>query len=49
MILRPRTSPLAEQDGDGVKVTREAVEFTIVKPGETILLDGSPDTLVAAE
>ncbi len=40
---------LAEKDGDAVKVTREDVKFTIVKPGETILPDGSPDTLVAAE
>ena len=40
---------LAEKDGDGVKVTREDVKFTIVKPGETILPEGEPDTLVAAE
>ena len=34
--------------GDDVKVTRAPVAFTIVKPGETILPDGEPDTLVAA-
>jgi fumarate reductase flavoprotein subunit len=40
---------LAEKDGDTIKVTREDVKFTIVKPGETILPEGEPDTLVAAE
>jgi fumarate reductase flavoprotein subunit len=34
--------------GDDVKVTRTPVAFTIVKPGETILPAGEPDTLVAA-
>jgi fumarate reductase flavoprotein subunit len=34
--------------GGDVKVTRAPVAFTIVKPGETILPDGEPDTLVAA-
>lgn len=32
-----------------VHVTREPVEFSIVKPGETILPDGAPETLVAAQ
>lgn len=40
---------VAEQSGDDVKVTREPVEFTIVRPGETILPDGAPQTLVAAQ
>jgi len=31
-----------------VDVAREAVQFTIVKPGETILPDGEPETLVEA-
>ncbi|SHH01898.1 L-aspartate oxidase [Marivita hallyeonensis] len=40
---------VAQQKGDTVEVTREDVKFTIVKPGETILPDGEPDTLVAAQ
>ena len=33
-------------DGD-VKVHREAVQFTIVRPGQTILAENEPETLVA--
>ena len=33
---------------DDVEVTRAPVAFTIVRPGETILPEGEPDTLVAA-
>ncbi len=40
---------VAKQAGDGLDVTREAVQFTIVKPGETILPDDEPETLVAEE
>jgi len=36
------------KDGQ-VDVAREAVQFSIVKPGETILPEGEPDTLVAAQ
>lgn len=32
-----------------VEVSREAVEFSIVRPGETILPDHEPETLVAAQ
>ncbi len=32
-----------------IKVTREPVQFTIVRPGETILPEGEPETLVAAQ
>ncbi|MGD9295592.1 MAG: FAD-binding protein [Roseobacter sp.] len=32
-----------------VEVTRAPVQFTIVRPGETILPDGEPETLVAAQ
>ncbi len=39
---------VAKLDGDTVKVTREPVQFTIVRPGETILPADAPDTLVAA-
>ena len=34
------------QSGDDLKVTREAVAFTIVKPGETVLPADEPETLV---
>jgi len=34
---------------DTVEVRREPVQFTIVRPGETVLPDGEPETLVAAE
>ena len=39
---------VAKQDGDKLNVHRDAVRFTIVKPGETILPDGEPETLVEA-
>ena len=32
-----------------VEVTREPVQFTIVRPGETVLPEGAPETLVAAQ
>ena len=38
---------VAQMDGDQIKVTRKPVQFTIVKPGQTILPDSEPDTLVA--
>ena len=38
----------ARMAGDDIEVTRALVAFTIVKPGESILPDGEPDTLVAA-
>ena len=40
---------LARLEGGTVNVTREPVQFTIVRPGETILPDGAPETLVAAQ
>ena len=40
---------VARQNGDAIEVGREDVQFTIVKPGETILPEGEPDTLVAAQ
>lgn len=39
---------VARLDGDNVTVTREPVQFTLVRPGETVLPEGAPDTLVAA-
>ena len=35
--------------GDGLDFQREPVDFSIVRPGETILPEGEPETLVAAE
>lgn len=40
---------VARLKDDRVEVTREPVQFTIVRPGETILPDGEPETLVAAQ
>jgi len=40
---------VARQTDDDIAVTREDVEFTIVKPGETILPSHEPETLVAAQ
>lgn len=40
---------VVRQDGCDINVTREDVDFSIVRPGESILPDGEPDTLVAAQ
>ncbi|WP_299736682.1 FAD-binding protein [uncultured Roseobacter sp.] len=40
---------VAERAGDKVNVTRQDVDFSIVRPGETILPEGEPETLVAAQ
>ncbi|WP_298837106.1 FAD-binding protein [uncultured Roseobacter sp.] len=40
---------VARREGEQVSVTREDVQFTVVRPGETILPDGEPETLVAAQ
>lgn len=40
---------VARMDGDKLDVTREPVQFTIVKPGETILPEHEPETLVEAK
>ena len=39
---------VAQQVGEDVRISRAPVEFTIVRPGETILPDGAPETLVEA-
>jgi fumarate reductase flavoprotein subunit len=39
---------VARKQGDKVDMARQAVQFTIVRPGETILPDGEPETLVEA-
>ncbi|MDP4990127.1 MAG: hypothetical protein NWQ37_02810 [Marivita lacus] len=40
---------IARQVDGAVEVGREDVQFTIVRPGETVLPDGEPETLVAAQ
>ncbi|GFE50049.1 fumarate reductase [Roseobacter cerasinus] len=40
---------VAKTDGDNINVTREDVDFSIVLPGGTILPEGEPETLVAAQ
>jgi len=40
---------VAQMTGDGIHVTREKVQFTRVSPGGTVLPEGAPDTLVAAQ
>lgn len=40
---------VARKNDDGLDVTRENVQFTVVKPGETILPEGEPETLVEAK
>jgi len=40
---------VAQQSGEDITLTREPVQFSIVRPGETILPEGAPDTLVAAQ
>lgn len=40
---------VARQQGGEVEVSREPVQFTVVRPGETILPEGEPETLVAAQ
>ena len=39
---------VAKLAGDDIQVTREPVQFTIVRPGNTILPSDAPETLVAA-
>jgi len=39
---------VARQSDDRLEVSREQVDFTIVRPGETVLPEGEPETLVAA-
>jgi len=40
---------VARQVNGTVEVGREDVQFTIVRPGETVLPEGAPETLVAAQ
>ncbi|SDL62420.1 L-aspartate oxidase [Paracoccus chinensis] len=40
---------LAQMKGDELALTREQVQFTIVRPGETILPESEPETLLAAQ
>ena len=45
--MEESTFTIAELEGDTVQVRREPVQFNIVRPGETILPDDAPETLVA--
>ena len=40
---------VARKQGDEVVLSREDVQFTIIRPGETILPEDEPETLVAAQ
>ncbi len=40
---------MAQEKHGALAVTREDVQFTIVRPGETVLPEGEPETLVAAQ
>ena len=40
---------VARKAGDELSLSREDVQFTIVRPGETILPEDEPETLVAAQ
>ncbi|QXT40281.1 L-aspartate oxidase [Gymnodinialimonas ceratoperidinii] len=40
---------VARLESGVVQVTEEPVQFTIVRPGETVLPEGAPETLVAAQ
>lgn len=40
---------LAQMKGSELTLTREQVQFTIVRPGETILPESEPETLLAAQ
>ncbi len=46
--LEASYSTVARQGTEGLEVTREPVKFTIVRPGESVLPEGEPETLVAA-
>ncbi|MEL6620094.1 MAG: FAD-binding protein [Pseudomonadota bacterium] len=45
--MEDSTFTVAQRVGDGVEVSNKPVAFTIVRPGETILPDDAPETLVA--
>ncbi len=45
--LLSSTFTLVRQAGSGLEVTRQPVDFTLVRPGETLLPEGEPESLVA--
>ncbi len=45
--LDASTYTVARRGGEGVEVELKPVEFTIVRPGESILAEGEPESLVA--
>lgn len=40
---------VARMAGDRLDVSRQPVAFTVIRPGETVLPEGEPETLVAAQ
>ncbi len=46
-VMKDSDFTVAKMDGDDLAVTREPVKFTIVSPGDSILPDTEPETLVA--
>lgn len=46
--METSTYTLAARNGANIEITQKNVEFTIVKPGETLLADDEPETLVGA-
>ena len=40
---------VAKLNAGKVEVSREPVQFTVVRPGETVLPEGEPETLVSAQ
>ena len=47
--MEDSTFTVVRQTGGGLEVTAEPVAFTIVRPGESVLPEGEPETLVAAQ
>ncbi len=47
--MEDSTFTVTDMRGENVQTRTENVQFTIVKPGETILPEGEPETLVAAQ
>ena len=47
--MEDSTFTTARKVGEAVEVTTEPVDFSIVRPGETILPEGEPESLVAAQ
>lgn len=44
--MEDSTFTIAQKTNGSLMVTREPVKFTIVKPGETVIPEGEPETLL---